>query len=65
VKISLRLERRPIEGYLTTVLTHVKVMDEAGRYIAFAQHTPELVEFLGRLQLDAPAELLTWKGKAT
>jgi hypothetical protein len=64
MKVQLRFERRPIDGYLTTVLTHVKVTNEAGRYIAFAQHTPELLEHLRSQILEAPDDLLKWNGKS-
>lgn len=63
MKIQFRFERRDVNGYLSTVLTHVKAMDDTGRYIAFAQHNPQLIDHLNTLVLDVPAELLAWKGK--
>ena len=65
MKTHLRFERRLVNDYLTTVLTHVKVTDEDGRYVAFAQHSDALVAYLSTLTVEVPADLLVWKGKAS
>ena len=63
MKITLQLERRDRnDNYSETILVHIKVVDESGRYLAFAQHTPALIQHLTEIVLDAPEELLVWRG---
>jgi len=64
MKIKLQLERRDRnDNYSETILVHIKAMDDGGRYIAFARHTPALIKHLTELALDVPENLLAWKGR--
>ena len=63
MKTKLQLERRDRnDNYSETILVHIKVVDEGGRYVAFAQHTPALIQRLAEIVLDVPDDLLIWKG---
>jgi len=63
MKIQLQLERRDRnDNYSETILVHIKAIDDVGRYLAFARHTPALIKRLAELVLDVPDDLLIWKG---
>ncbi len=63
MKIQLQLERRDRnDNYTETILVHVKAIDDGGRYLAFARHTPALIQHLTELVLDVPDGLLVWRG---
>lgn len=41
-------------GYKETMVTHVKLMDDEGKYIKFAKQTPDLMEKLSSMEFDIP-----------
>jgi len=64
LKVYLIHHQEIHNGMQSTILTQVKVEDSAGRYLAFARITPELLEFIRGQGFHVPDSLLNWKGKA-
>ena len=63
MKITLQLERRDRnDNYSETILVHIRAIDDGGRCVANARHTPALIKHLAELVLDVPDALLIWKG---
>ena len=63
MKVHLLHHQDIVNGMQFTTLVRVKCTDCDGRHLAFAKITPELLEFIGNLELDVPDILLNWKGK--
>jgi len=64
MKVHLIHRQEIHNGMQLSILTHIKVEDGNGRYVAFARITPELLEFIRSMELDVPDRLLNWKSKA-
>ena len=63
MRVQLGLKRRAgSSGYAETVLVHIKAQDADGRYLAFARHTPALLQYLTQITIDVPERLLVWRG---
>jgi len=61
MKIKLiHKQKQSKNGFIFTNLTHVKVMDQNGKFLAFAKITPELLDFIAQQEFEAPPELLRW-----
>lgn len=63
MKVQLFHRQEFLNGMQFSLLTHVKVLSPDGRHLAFARISPELLEFIRKLELDIPDSLLNWKGK--
>jgi len=63
MRVRLIFKREPPDANTGFLLTHVKVTDENGHYLAFAQHTQPVLDFIAGLEFDVPDDLLTWKSK--
>lgn len=63
MKVQLFHRQEFLDGMQFTLLTQIKVLTPDGRQLSFARITPELLRFIGRLELDVPDPLLNWKGK--
>jgi hypothetical protein len=64
MKIKLiHRQTRSAKGFVYTNLTHVKVVDDNGKFLAFAKITPELLNFISNIAIEAPDELLRWGKK--
>ena len=46
MKLSLKFTQTPMGDYNETRLTHIKLMDDDGKYIKFLKHDPELIAYL-------------------
>ena len=51
MSIKLVFKKRMCDGHEITQLTHIKVMDENGKYIKFAKHTDKNIEAISQLNL--------------
>jgi hypothetical protein len=61
--VRLIFKRESSGGNPDFLLIHVKIMDETGKHLAFAQHMQSVLDFIAGLEFDVPDDLLTWKGK--
>lgn len=56
-KIKLNLKKiKTTNGYPFTHLLHVKVMDKNGKYIKFAEQTPQLIDWINSQELILDTE---------
>lgn len=56
-KIKLNLKQTTdSKGNPITQLLHIKLMDASGKYIKFAKHTPELIEWINKQELEMDVE---------
>lgn len=54
-KIQLKFKQKDSGfGYKETSLSHIKAMNDDGSYIKFAKHTPEIIEYISRGELNIP-----------
>lgn len=45
MKLQLIIKQNPSKfGYNETRITHIKILDDEGKFIKFAKHEPELIE---------------------
>ena len=55
MKLTLQFKQTPNpKGYNDTFLTHIKLLDDEGKYIKFLKHDPELIEFLEEQEIILP-----------
>lgn len=64
MKVHLTHRQDSLNSMPITILTHVKCLNDDGRFLAFARISPALLEFIRNLELDVPENLLNWKGKS-
>ena len=63
MKIHFVHRQEFLDGMQFAILTHVRVEDGAGRYLAFVKITPPLIEFIRKMDFDIPEHLLNQRGK--
>lgn len=62
LKLELAFKRALIKealhpkGSIATIVTHIKLMDEDGKYIKFAKHSPKLLAALSRMIVELQIE---------
>lgn len=58
MKATLQFEQKNTPfGYKETKLARIKILDENGKYIKFAKHTPEVIQYLESVEIEIPYNL--------
>lgn len=51
MKIKLIIKKQRAGKYFNTVITHIKLLDEDGKYVKFTKHDNEILEHIQSLEI--------------
>ena len=52
MKAKLIIKKQKLEGFERTLITHIKILDDNGKYCKFAKHGQDLIDYIQEIEID-------------